>query len=231
MPYHFPLLHLVLVTYHFSEYVSQLKYWIVLVVDSSVDGDELVEIEDWFYHFQFQEKIIIIEHWIIVSDSKVGPSDSVESINVTLDSTLGYEKMIKPTVQHSWYHMHQICKNRIFLSNEQAKSAINAYITYCLDQNNIRLPKKCLSHHHMVQNTAVWLIVGLTKRGHNYFYPHRCALAPCRNESSLRSFSWSIHQFTAKHLNTFKCFLFAMFHPAHCNLPLRRSYEYQTVTN
>jgi len=106
---------------------------------------------------------------IMVGDSEIAPSESVKSIGATLDSTLTLEKQITTTCRTAWYHLHQISKIKRFLTSEQAKSVIHAYITCRLDQNNsllIGLPKKSLSRLQMVQNSSARLIVGLKKRDH-----------------------------------------------------------------
>jgi hypothetical protein len=96
-------------------------------------------------------------------------SNSVRSIGAVLDNTLGRDKQIAATCKTAWYHLHEISKIRKFLTIDQAKTVIHAYVTCRLDQNNsllVGLPKKKLAKLQMIQNAAARLIFGLKKRDH-----------------------------------------------------------------
>ena len=106
---------------------------------------------------------------VTVGDEEIGMSDSVRSIGAVLDNTLGLDKQIAATCKTAWYHLHEISKIRKFLTIDQAKTVIHAYVTCRLDQNNsllVGLPKKKLAKLQMIQNAAARLIFGLKKRDH-----------------------------------------------------------------
>ena len=69
----------------------------------------------------------------------------------------------------AWYHLFQISKIKHFLTIEQTKSLIHAYIISRIDQNNsllVGLRKKSLKHLQHVQNASAKLIVRAKKCDH-----------------------------------------------------------------
>ena len=95
--------------------------------------------------------------------------DAVRSIGAHLDCTMKLEKQLTSISKSSWYHLYQISKIRRYLTTEQTKSVIHAYVTSRLDQNNsllLGLPKKALRCLQCVQNASAKLIVGGKKHDH-----------------------------------------------------------------
>ena len=105
----------------------------------------------------------------MVGDIKIDASSAVKSIGAVLDSTLTMESQIAATCKSAWYHLHSISKIKRYLTQEQVKSVIHAYVTSRLDQNNsllVGLPQKHLRRLQMVQNASARLIMGLKKHDH-----------------------------------------------------------------
>jgi len=106
---------------------------------------------------------------VTVGESTISPTSSVKSIGAHLDCHLNMENQISATCKAAWFHLYQTGKIRKFLTVDQTKSIVHAYVTSRLDQNNsllIGLPKKSLNRLQLVQNAAARLIVGLKKRQH-----------------------------------------------------------------
>ena len=106
---------------------------------------------------------------ITVGGDQIGSAKSVKSIGATLDSTLKLEQQIALTCKSAWYHLHQISRVKKYLSQDQIKTLVHAYVTSRLDQNNallVGLPKKSLHPLQMVQNASARLIMGIKKHDH-----------------------------------------------------------------
>ena len=79
------------------------------------------------------------------------------------------EEQVTSVCRSAWFHLFQISKIRKYLTTDQTKSVIHAYVTSHIDQNNcllIGLPKKSLKCVQYVQNASAKLIVGAKKRDH-----------------------------------------------------------------
>ena len=79
------------------------------------------------------------------------------------------EKQIAVTCKSAWHHLFKLSKIRKYLSMDQVKSAIHAYVTSKIDQNNSMLigaPKTLLCKLQRVQNAAAKIIVGAKKHDH-----------------------------------------------------------------
>ena len=106
---------------------------------------------------------------LIVGHSTIECSTVVKNIGAYLDCNMNLARQLSSTCKSAWFHLHQISKIRRYLTTEQAKSVIHAYVTSRLDQNNsllIGLPKnhiKCLQN---VQNASAKLIMGGKKHDH-----------------------------------------------------------------
>ena len=76
------------------------------------------------------------------------------------------ENQIRKTCRSAWFSLYQISKLRRYLSTDQAKSAVHAYITSKLDQNNSLLsglPKCHIQKLSRVQHAAARMLVGAKK--------------------------------------------------------------------
>ena len=95
--------------------------------------------------------------------------NAVKCIGAYFDNIMKLEKQITFMCKSAWYHLYQISKIRRFLTTEQTKSVIHAYVTSRIDQNNrllIGLPKNSLKRLQYVQNASAKLIVGAKKHDH-----------------------------------------------------------------
>ena len=78
-------------------------------------------------------------------------------------------KQLATTCKSAWHHLYQISKIRRYLTVDQSKSVIHAFVTSRLDQNNsllIGLPKKSTKCLQSVQNASAKLIMGVKKHDH-----------------------------------------------------------------
>ena len=69
----------------------------------------------------------------------------------------------------AWYHLHQIGKIKLFLTNEQLRTVIHAYVVSRLDLYNsllLGLPKTLVHKLQLVQNAAARMILGGSRREH-----------------------------------------------------------------
>ena len=103
---------------------------------------------------------------IQLGQSKISPNENVKNIGVFLDNEMKMDKQISKTCQAAWFHLFQISKIKKYLSDEQMKSIVHAFITSKIDQNNALyygLPKTKLSRLQSVQNAAAKLISGQSR--------------------------------------------------------------------
>ena len=69
----------------------------------------------------------------------------------------------------AWFHIHQIGKLRKFLTIDQTKTVIHAFVTSKLDQNNsllAGLPENLISKLQRVQNASAKIIFRAKKHDH-----------------------------------------------------------------
>ena len=79
------------------------------------------------------------------------------------------EAQVVKTAQTAWYHLYSISKIRSYLTKEQTRCVIHAYVSSRLDRNNSLLsgvPETTLCKLQKVQNAATKLIPGGRKRDH-----------------------------------------------------------------
>ena len=114
-------------------------------------------------------KKVATEH-IIVGGHKILKSKQVKNIGAFFDSSATMEAQVVKTAQTAWFHLHSIGKIRAYLTTEQARCVVHAYVTSRLDQNNSLLSgvseKKILFKLQRVQNAAAKLILGGKKQDH-----------------------------------------------------------------
>ena len=109
-----------------------------------------------------------------ISSIKIGESgvervSSVKSIGAHLDSNLTMDKHVAATCKSAWFHLHQINKIKNYLSCDQLKSVILAYVISRIDQNNsllIGLPKATVFKLQMIQNACAKIIFRAKKFDH-----------------------------------------------------------------
>ena len=106
---------------------------------------------------------------VTLGDASIEKVDRVKSIGATLDRHMKLDSHTSSICKSAWFHLHQISKIKLFLTHEQLKSVIHAYVVSRLDQNNsllIGLPKDQITKLQMVQNAAARLLYGARKRDH-----------------------------------------------------------------
>jgi hypothetical protein len=106
---------------------------------------------------------------ITVGKARVTPVDTVKNIGAVFDKNMTLDAHVNKLCKCAWFRLHQICKIKKYLTTDQLKSAIHAYVTSILDQNNCLLkglPKTSLHKLTRVQHAAARAIVGAKKHDH-----------------------------------------------------------------
>ena len=104
-----------------------------------------------------------------VGNCEIERSDSVRNIGAIFDTHLKMEQQVSQTCKSAWHRLHQIGKIRPYLSAEETKSVIHAYVTSKLDQNNsllLGIPDTQTSRMQKVQNAAAKMIFRKKKYDH-----------------------------------------------------------------
>ena len=76
---------------------------------------------------------------ISIGDERIPASSSVDNIGAYMDSRLKMEVHVTTMCRAAWFHLFRIGKIRRYLTRDQAKSVIHAYVTSKLDSNNALL--------------------------------------------------------------------------------------------
>ena len=103
---------------------------------------------------------------IQIGDHVIQLSSCVRNIGAYFDSILKMNDQVQHVCKSAWYHLHQIRKLQGYLTEDQLKTLIHAYVTSKLDTNNGLL---CGAHKYqiaklqLVQNAAAKMICGLRK--------------------------------------------------------------------
>ena len=78
----------------------------------------------------------VVTEYIVVGDHKIFKSKQVRNIGAIFDTSATMEAHVVKTAQTAWYHLYSISKIRPYLTTEQTRCVIHAYVTSRLDQNN-----------------------------------------------------------------------------------------------
>ena len=112
----------------------------------------------------------VVTEYIVVGDHKIFKSKQVRNIGAIFDTSATMEAHVVKTAQTAWYHLYSISKIRPYLTTEQTRCVIHAYVTSRLDQNNSLLSgvseTTLLCKLQKEQNAAAKLILGGRKRDH-----------------------------------------------------------------
>ena len=106
---------------------------------------------------------------ISIGDERIPASSSVRNIGAYMDSRLKMEVHVTTMCRAAWFHLFRIGKIRRYLTRDQAKSVIHAYVTSKLDSNNALLtgsPSVLTRKLQRIQNAAARLITGAKKGDH-----------------------------------------------------------------
>ena len=86
---------------------------------------------------------------IAIGKDKIDPTASLKNIGAIFDQNMSLEKQLNNTCKSAWYKLYQPCQIRKYLTTDQLKAAVHAYVTSILDQNNSLLkglPKTILQN-------------------------------------------------------------------------------------
>ena len=112
---------------------------------------------------------VVAQH-IVVGEHRIPMSANVKNIGAIFDSSATMEAQVVKTAQTAWYHLYSISKIRPYLTTEQARCVVHAYVTSRLDQNNSLLSGVSetilLAKLQRVQKAAAKLILGGKKLDH-----------------------------------------------------------------
>ena len=112
----------------------------------------------------------VVTKYIVVGNHKIFKSKQVINIGAIFDTSATMEAQVVKTAQTAWYHLYSINEIRPYLTTEQTRCVIHAYVTSRLDQNNSLLSgvpeTTLLCKLQKVQNAAAKLILGGRKWDH-----------------------------------------------------------------
>ena len=92
-----------------------------------------------------------------VGDERIPVSPNVKYLGVIFDQTIKMETQVNHICKSSWFKLYQIGKMRKYLTTEQTKTIIHAYVTSKLDLNNSLLcgiSKELVIKLQHIQNAA-----------------------------------------------------------------------------
>ena len=97
-----------------------------------------------------------------VGSQAVAPSPSVRNIGAYFDSSLRMDVQVRNTCKVAWLHLRNIGRIKSYLTEDQLKSVLQAYVVSHMDYNNSLLaksPDKLIAKLQLVQNAAArWAI-------------------------------------------------------------------------
>jgi len=107
---------------------------------------------------------------IRVGQEAIPACDKVRNIGAMFDSELKMDSQVNAMCKSAWFHLFTIGRIRIYLNDNQTKSAIHAYVTSKLDGNNALLigPRRdnLINKLQLVQNAAAKMITRSKKFDH-----------------------------------------------------------------
>ena len=96
--------------------------------------------------------------------------DKVRNIGAMFDSEMKMDTQVNSMCKSAWFHLYTIGKIRSYLSDDQTKSAVHAYVTPKLDGNSTLLvdPRReyLIDNLQLVQNAAAKIITKTKKFDH-----------------------------------------------------------------
>ena len=107
---------------------------------------------------------------IRVGQEAIPACDKVRNIGAMFDSEMKMDTQVNSMCKSAWFHLYTIGKIRSYLSDDQTKSVVHAYVTPKLDGNNALLvgPRReyLIDKLQLVQNAAAKIITKSTKFDH-----------------------------------------------------------------
>ena len=99
---------------------------------------------------------------IRVGQEAIPACDKVHNIGAMFDSEMKMDTQVNSMCKSAWFHLYTIGKIRSYLSDDQTKSVVHAYVTPKLDGNNALLvgPRReyLIDKLQLVQNAAAKMI-------------------------------------------------------------------------
>ena len=107
---------------------------------------------------------------IRVGQEAITACDKVRNIGAMFDSEMKMDTQVSSMCKSAWFHLYKIEKIRFYLSDDQKKSVVHAYVTPKLDGNNALLvgPRReyLIDKLQLVQNAAAKIITKSRKFDH-----------------------------------------------------------------
>ena len=106
---------------------------------------------------------------IKIGDSNIKAVESVRNIGAMFDSEMKMDVQVRHVCSSAWHRLHNIGKIRHYLTVDQTKMVVHAYVTSKLDYNNTLLygiSKRLSNRLQLVQNAAAKLITRNKKFDH-----------------------------------------------------------------
>ncbi len=106
---------------------------------------------------------------IRVGEKTIRSVRSARNIGGYFEEDMKKETHVTHTCKAAWYRLHQISKIRFYITEDQTKTLVHAYVTSKLDLNNSLLTgitSTLLSRLQLIQNCAAKVIVRQKKHGH-----------------------------------------------------------------
>ena len=104
-----------------------------------------------------------------VGDEHILAVNQVPNIGGYFDCEMRMEIQVKNTCRSAWLNLYNMGKIRSYMTLDQARTVIQAYVTSKLDSNNVLLAgttSELQTKLQLVQNAAVRLISRSKKRDH-----------------------------------------------------------------
>ena len=106
---------------------------------------------------------------IRVGQEAIPACDKVRNIGAMFDSEMKMDTQVNSMCKSAWFHLYTIGKIRSYLSDDQTKSVVHAYVTPKLDRNNALLvgPRReyspgglfeKLQQKHKISENVVWYV-------------------------------------------------------------------------
>jgi hypothetical protein len=104
-----------------------------------------------------------------VGDENIVRSRLVRNIGAFFDEEMKMDAQVKQMCKGAWFHLHMVGKIKQYLSSEQLKTVIHAFVTPKLDGNNALLlgaRKSQIDRLQLIQNAAAKMITGSSRTDH-----------------------------------------------------------------
>jgi len=111
----------------------------------------------------------ISQNSIDLGGYEIKANKTVKNLGATFDSHMSLETHVNQITKSAWFNLFRLSKIKQYLSIEQLKTAVHAFITSKLDNNNsllCNLPKYMLLKLTRIQHAAARMIVGIRKHEH-----------------------------------------------------------------